>query len=168
MPITPFHFGAGAAVKAAMPRHFSFTLFCYAQVVTDLEPGYHMLMHERREHGLMHSFAGATVVAVFCAVTGKPLCQWLLRKWRSLPLEPINRWKNGSAEISWCMAFLTAFVGTYSHVLLDALMHRDLRPFAPFMRGNPLYWHGGPIGIPLLCLALGFVGALVWVMRPKE
>ena len=38
MPITPFHFGPGAAVKAVAPRHFSFTVFAFSQVMIDLEP----------------------------------------------------------------------------------------------------------------------------------
>jgi hypothetical protein len=37
MPFTPYHFGPGALVKAIMPRHFSFTVFCFAQIVTDFE-----------------------------------------------------------------------------------------------------------------------------------
>ena len=57
MPVTPFHFGPGAAVKAAIPRHFSFTVFCFAQVVTDCETAYHMLRHEYPLHRWMHTYA---------------------------------------------------------------------------------------------------------------
>jgi len=42
MPFTPFHFGPAAALKAAAPAHFSFMVFCYAQVVTDLESGFYL------------------------------------------------------------------------------------------------------------------------------
>ena len=38
MPITPFHFGPGALIKAAVPDHFSWTVFALANVVIDLEP----------------------------------------------------------------------------------------------------------------------------------
>jgi len=46
MPLTPFHFGPAAAIKAIAPAHFSFTVFCYSQVVIDLETGFHLLRGE--------------------------------------------------------------------------------------------------------------------------
>jgi membrane-bound metal-dependent hydrolase YbcI (DUF457 family) len=33
---------------------------------------------------------------------------------------------------------LGAIAGTYSHVVLDSLLHADMRPFAPFSAANPL------------------------------
>jgi hypothetical protein len=50
MPFTPFHFGTGAAIKAAIPTRISFTVFCYAQVVTDFESGYFLLRGQYPVH----------------------------------------------------------------------------------------------------------------------
>ena len=36
MPFTPFHFGPGALLKAAAPRHVSLIAFCAAQVLTQI------------------------------------------------------------------------------------------------------------------------------------
>ena len=38
--------------------------------------------------------------------------------------------------IRWVVVFLSAFIGAYSHVLLDGVMHADLQPFAPFLASN--------------------------------
>ena len=38
MPVTPYHFGAGVALKALMPRQFNLTSFVLAQVIINLEP----------------------------------------------------------------------------------------------------------------------------------
>ena len=43
MPITPLHFGPGLALKSVTGEWFSFTLFCFAQVLIDLEPAWYML-----------------------------------------------------------------------------------------------------------------------------
>ena len=48
MPITPFHFGPGAALHAISPRHVSFLAFCAANVLTDLESLYFLLLALRR------------------------------------------------------------------------------------------------------------------------
>ena len=39
MPITPFHFGPGAALHVLAPRHVSFLAFCAANVVIDVKHG---------------------------------------------------------------------------------------------------------------------------------
>lgn len=38
MPITPFHFGPGALIKAMAPQHVSWTAFALANGLIDLEP----------------------------------------------------------------------------------------------------------------------------------
>jgi len=62
MPFTPFHFGPAAALKAAAPTRFSFTVFCYAQVVTDLETGFYLVRGEYPVHRFFHTYLGGAVV----------------------------------------------------------------------------------------------------------
>jgi hypothetical protein len=38
MPFTPFHFGPGAVVHSAAPKHISFLAFCGANVLVDVDP----------------------------------------------------------------------------------------------------------------------------------
>ena len=60
MPITPFHFGPGAALHAISPRHVSFLAFCAANVLTDLESLYFLVTGQFPLHRFLHSTSGLT------------------------------------------------------------------------------------------------------------
>ncbi len=85
MPFTPAHFGPGAAIKAVVPAHFSFAVFCYSQIVTDLEPAYFLLRGEYPVHRFFHTYPGAVLVGTFCAITGRPICQYFMNAVRCQP-----------------------------------------------------------------------------------
>jgi hypothetical protein len=160
MPFTPYHFGPGLAIKAALPSQFSLTIYCYAQVITDLESGYDLLNGDFPVHRFFHTYLGAAAVAGFCAATGRPLFQWTLRQLQSgLALESAEgrNW----AMISWPCALLSALVGTLSHVFLDSLMHSDMTPFAPWSSANPMLHLISVPALESLCLALGIVGGVI-------
>jgi hypothetical protein len=159
MPFTPYHFGPGAAVKAVIPRYFSFTVFCFAQVVIDCETAYHMLRHEYPIHRWMHTYVGATAIAVFCIVVGRPICQGLLRFWHASSAMPFKSWFPGSDRISLLAATIGASVGTYSHVFLDSIMHADVQPLQPWTNANACYGIIGWVALHALCILLGIAGA---------
>lgn len=147
MPITPFHFGPGAAIHSLAPRRISFAAFCAANVLTDVEPLYYMVTQQFPLHRFFHTYVGATVTG---AVTLGLLL--LLRRW--------IRWQ----ATPWAIA-AGAFIGTYSHVVLDSIMHSDIRPFAPFSEANGL-WRIISLGdLHLYCLLAGLVGAAVLGLR---
>jgi membrane-bound metal-dependent hydrolase YbcI (DUF457 family) len=142
MPFTAFHFGPGAAIKTVIPAHFNFTVFCVAQVVTDLEPAYYLFRGEYPVHRFFHTCVGATVVGSFCALAGRPLLQYFT-----------------SARIPLRSAWFAALIGTYSHVFLDSIMHPDMVPFRPFTTVNPML-HLMDVGLlHVLCVVLGVLGA---------
>ena len=66
-------------------------------------------------HQAVHTFGGVTVMAIVTLLTG------LAFKGKFEP------WRYGT------------FLGAYSHILLGALVHNDVEPFAPILSGNPLY-----------------------------
>jgi hypothetical protein len=165
MPFTPFHFGPGAALKAVAPIHFSLSVFCYSQIVTDIESAFYLLRGEYPVHRLYHTYVGATLVGVFCAVTGRPLCQLALRAWRRWAPSGLTNVLGNSPAITWNSAFLSAFIGTYSHVAFDSIMHRDVRPLSPFSTANPMLHLVSLPMLHLLCLGLGGVGVLVCLIR---
>ena len=68
MPITPFHFGPGAAVHAIAPRHISFLAFCAANVLIDVETLYYMLTRQYPWHRFFHTYVGATIIVVATVV----------------------------------------------------------------------------------------------------
>ena len=160
MPFTPFHFGPGAALKAVGRARFSFTVFCYSQVVTDLESGFYILKGEYPVHRFFHTYLGATFVGLACTLTGRPICQLALRKCEAWLGSPFTRWFGQSVGISWGVSFVSAFIGTYSHVLLDSIMHRDLTPFSPFSDANPFLHLVSVPMLHLLCVVLGVAGIL--------
>ena len=50
---------------------------------------------------------------------------------------------------------------TYSHVVLDSIMHSDMRPLAPLSGDNVLLHVVSAGGLHLLCVLSGVLGALL-------
>ncbi len=160
MPFTPFHFGPGAAIKAVIPRHFSFTVFCFAQVATDCETAHYMIQGAYPWHRFLHTYLGATLVAVFTILIGRPVCQLALRIWSAWRDAPFKNLFPSSPIIPWRSAIVAAFIGTYSHVCLDSIMHSDTRPFMPFSTANPFYSTVSLFALHAFCVVLGLFGAI--------
>ena len=168
MPFTPFHFGPGAVLKAAIPRHFSFSVFCFAQVATDIEVLAYMARGTDQLHGYFHTYVGAAGIGLFSVVVGRPVCRRFLRWWSSQPQVPLKEYYGGSAEISFTQAVGGAFIGSLSHVFLDSIMHRDIRPFLPFNNSNSIFGVIGPGALHLVCFLLAVVGTLICARIPKS
>jgi membrane-bound metal-dependent hydrolase YbcI (DUF457 family) len=155
MPFTPFHFGPGALVHSAAPKHVSFLAFCAANVLVDVEPLYFMLTHQWPIHRFFHTYVGATVAA------GSVVALFALV--RKLMPQLLNELRLRNLTIR--AVALGAIFGTYSHVVLDSLMHADMNPFAPFSDANPLL---GAVFLNTLhgfCLLAGLAGIIVIGVR---
>ena len=164
MPFTPFHLGAGATFKALSPKYCSFTMFGFTQVIIDTESLYYMVQGLWPIHRFFHTYLGATLVALFCLFVGRPLCEAVLRVW-NWRLSPSQRqWLHIEPKISWSAAAIGAFLGAYSHVLLDSIMHTDARPFAPFSDTNGMLHIISVTQLHVVCVGLGIVGGLVLVV----
>ena len=153
MPFTPFHFGLGLAAKAVAPRCFSLVLFVSLQVVIDLESLYNLVRDRDPVHRFLHTFIGATLLAVVSALIGLPVATRLR--------PPLGR--TPARRFSLLLAM--ALFATWSHVVLDGIMHRDIRPFRPFTDRNPLR---GVIGLGALhggLILLGLIGLIVIAFR---
>jgi membrane-bound metal-dependent hydrolase YbcI (DUF457 family) len=155
MPFTPFHFGAGALVHSAAPKHVSFLAFCGANVLVDVEPLYFMLTHQYPIHRFFHTYVGATIAAAVVIATFS-----LAHGIAPRLLEAL-----GLRRLSVRAVAFGALAGTYSHVLLDSMMHADMEPFAPFSDANPLL---GAVFLNTLhgfCVLTGLVGGVVIAAR---
>ena len=129
MPFTPFHMGPGILIKALLQGSFSLMVFGWAQIVMDLQPLVVLLTGEGHLHGFSHTYIGAILLAIFSALTGKFLSEFgLLVLGISKKINPI--------KIAWWVVFVSAFIGTFSHVLLDSIMHSDVEPFFPISLKN--------------------------------
>lgn len=116
MPLTPLHLAAGLPAR----RHISLKAFVVVNALIDLEPASVMFFGMDRLgyalHQGVHTFGGVTLMAIVTLLAGLA-CRG---KWRP--------WLYG------------AFLGAYSHIFLDALVHSDVEPFAPILSGNLLFW----------------------------
>ena len=68
MPVTPFHFGPGLALKGVAAPVFSWSAFAAAQALIDCETVYYLLNREYPVHRFFHSFVGATAAGVTAAL----------------------------------------------------------------------------------------------------
>lgn len=161
MPFTPFHFGPGAALKALLPARFSFTVFAFSQVLIDLEPLAFWVFAGDPLHPYLHTFAGATLVAVLAYAPGRRVAEWVLRLWNAQLSPGQARWLGFEARISRSAALWGAVLGAYSHVVLDGVMHSDMRPLAPFSAARPWLAAITIEQLHLSCVVAGIVGVAV-------
>lgn len=157
MPVTPFHFGPGAVVHALAPRHVSFIAFCIANVLIDVEPLYFMVTGQYPLHRFFHTFIGASVmIAMTCVlfITARAFAAryWLpnLFEWRQLGLLPVA---------------LGAAAGSYSHAILDGIMHDDVEPFWPFSHANPWWRIVSLDTLHWSCLAAAGLASVMLLVR---
>jgi hypothetical protein len=158
MPITPFHLGPGGLVKAVAPRHFSFTVFVFSQALIDLEPiGFYFFTGDP-VHPYLHTYLGATLVFLASWLAGPPVCRWALRAWNEWLSPAQARWLGVEPVISRTEAVTGAFVGAYSHVAIDSIMHGDMEPFAPFSSATPWLLLVSVETLQWICVAAGIAG----------
>jgi membrane-bound metal-dependent hydrolase YbcI (DUF457 family) len=149
MPFTPFHLGPGAVFKAIGGRHFSFMVFGGAQVLMDIEPLVRIYMESPILHGYTHTLLGALVIGSAATLTGQPISQFVLTRLR-IPHYPLT----------WTASAIGAFVGTFSHVVLDAVMHADMYPWWPLSLDNELLGIISMGSLHVSCVVAGVLGAL--------
>lgn len=146
--------GPGIVVKALLQGSFSLMVFGWAQIVMDIQPLIVLITGEGHLHGFSHTFVGASLLAVFSALTGKYLSEV------GLYLFEMN--KDWQVKIAWWVAFLSAFIGTFSHVFLDSIMHADVEPVYPFSKSNELLGLISPVKLEEFCIYSGLVGGVLF------
>lgn len=165
MPFTPIHMGPGILIKSLLQGSFSLMVFGWTQIVMDIQPLIVLISGEGHLHGFTHTYIGAILIAIFAALTGKYLSEFGLKTLRISENEnPIS--------IVWWVVFLSAFIGSFSHVLLDSIMHSDVEPFFPFTLDNQLLGLVSVSMLHKLCLYSGLVGAAIyyginWKLKKK-
>jgi len=146
--------GPGILLKGLMQGGFSLMVFGWTQIVMDIQPLIVLITGEGHLHGFTHTYIGASILAVLAALTGKYLSQ--IGLWR-LGITPSMH-----TSIAWWVVFVSAFIGSFTHVFLDSVMHSDVQPFYPLTINNPFL---GIISVGMLhniCLYSGLVGAAIY------
>ena len=152
MPFTPLHLGVGACCKAVGQRRFSFMIFAGTQVLMDIEPLLGLIYNWQYLHLYTHNLIGASLIGSIALLIGKPISQWVLRS--------ILNYKNWS--ISWRTAAISAYIGSFSHIFLDAFMHHDVYFFYPWILKNPLLGLLSYSVIFYSCISAILFGSLAW------
>ncbi len=163
MPFTPFHFGPGVFFKSVMFRQYSLSVFVFTQILIDLESGYHLFRQEWPVHRFLHTFPGATLIAGVAVFAGPPVCRRVMEKWNRInKKDPALQL---DTHITRRQAVWGAFIGAYSHVILDGVMHQDVAPFAPLSDANFLHGLVNMGLLHLICLIAGGVGLIALGFR---
>lgn len=137
MPITPLHLAAALPVKRLAKDKFSLCAFIAVNLLIDLEPITVYLLdlekHGLAMHGGMHTMIGALLVA---------------------GLVSLVRWR-----LNWLIG---ALFGGISHILMDATVHAEMKPFVPLTAANPLYM-GWIEHLSLFCLLVVIWYGVPWL-----
>ncbi len=165
MPFTPFHLGPGLAFKALGGKYFSIVIFGITQVAIDIEPLVGLFCGSGELHGVTHTYLGATVIAGIGWLFSTPIYRVILTRWN----REVEHYGFTSLRFPVSMRQLpiaiSAFTGSYSHIILDSIMHFDAKPFSPFFNTNSLYNICSIEKLHWLCVALGFAGICIWLIK---
>jgi membrane-bound metal-dependent hydrolase YbcI (DUF457 family) len=154
MPFTPVHMGPGILLKGILQGSFSLMVFGWTQIVMDIQPLIVMITEDGHLHGFTHTYVGAILIALVAGISGKylsPIGRWVLRVEPSL-----------NSNIPWVVVFISAFIGSFSHVFLDSIMHSDLQPFYPANLENPFLGLISVSALHKFCLYSALVGAAIY------
>ncbi|WP_026973353.1 hypothetical protein [Aliagarivorans marinus] len=154
MPFTPVHMGPGILIKALLQGSFSLMIFGWTQIVMDIQPLWVLISGEGALHGSSHTWLGATLLAPLAALSGKHLSEFGLRLLELSSFTPI----------SWRTCFVSAFIGSYSHILLDSVMHSDMLPFYPLSEANGLLGLVSVATLHKFCYLSGAAGMVLYVL----
>lgn len=165
MPITPLHMGPALVIKAGLGSRFSLVAFGLSQVAIDIEPLLAFSLGWTVLHGWTHTFLGATLIAAVVTALVRRPSEWILRRWnQELRYHKLDRLQVPE-RLTIAQVACGAFIGTYSHVALDSVMHPDMRPYAPFSAANPMLDLASYDEASLACailLVLGLASCLLW------
>jgi membrane-bound metal-dependent hydrolase YbcI (DUF457 family) len=158
MPLTPFHLGPAILVGLIFLQYIDLPTFIIANVIIDLEPLCIILFNlELTHHQFLHTFLGGTLVAVILTT--------FMNSIRS-KFSPILRLIKIEQKTSLRKIMLAAVSGIYLHIILDSLMHVDIRPFYPLLVNPFLQESISSIGsVYMLCLLTSIGGGIVYAIR---
>jgi hypothetical protein len=158
--------GAALLVKPAAKARFSVLTFGIAQIAMDVEPGIGMLLGWEVLHGQSHTVLGALLIACLVAWIAPLICTPILQRYNHEVRHYKQDWLEEPPQMDKYAVWAGALFGTFSHIVLDSLMHHDIHPLAPFSDTNPLMDLVTHDGVYQWCVLMGAVGC-AWWLRTK-
>ncbi|UCC94773.1 MAG: hydrolase [Candidatus Omnitrophota bacterium] len=156
MPVTPFHFGPAACIGLPSQKYIDLPVFILANVVVDIEPFLVVFFNLNYPmHGYCHTFLIGSCVGIIWA---------LIAYWGRAILHNSMRLLRLQYNTNFRKIFISAILGVWFHVLLDAPLYPDIRPFYP-LKANPLYGKMNELSVYLICTVL-FIPA--WILYKSK
>jgi membrane-bound metal-dependent hydrolase YbcI (DUF457 family) len=155
MPFTPFHFGPTATIGLLARKCIDLPVFVLVNVAIDVESLLVMLFGFNYPlHGYCHTFLIGSLVGAIFAILAYLSRRFILRIMTTISLP---------YETSFKKIFFSSLLGVWFHVLLDAPIYPDIRPFYPYS-SNPLYGIVSLITMYLIC-SIFFIPAIFLYLR---
>jgi membrane-bound metal-dependent hydrolase YbcI (DUF457 family) len=158
MPLTPFHLGPAIVLGLIFLRYVDLPTFLIANVIVDIEPMFIILVNlDLTHHQFLHTFLGGTFVAI--------ILTWIMKKIRN-KLSPLLIVVKIEQKVSMRNILLASLSGIYIHIILDSLMHADIRPFYPLM-DNPFLNESilSVLSVYMVCIWSVIGGLIVYALR---
>lgn len=123
MPFTPFHFGPHSALAFPLRRTIDLPVFIGANIIVDVEPLLVMIFNlDYPLHGYCHSFLLGGLLGLAWGAAAYPF--------RSLIRKAMQAFRLSYSPAFWRMA-ISGLLGVWLHVLFDAPLYYEMRPFYP-------------------------------------
>lgn len=103
--------------KTVVKHHFSLMIFASTQVLMDIAPLLGIVYGWQYLHLYTHHLVGALLIGSISPLIIKPISKWFLRLFK-YQLQNFMR-----------IAYFSALIGSFSHILFDAFVHIDMYPF---------------------------------------
>jgi membrane-bound metal-dependent hydrolase YbcI (DUF457 family) len=165
MPLTPFHLGPALVLALVLLSLVDLPALLLGSISPDIEPAAVWFLDLPFPlHGLLHSFVGGTLLSLVLAALIFPI-----RKYLETPMRFLKLYQN----YSFSRMLGGALIGIYSHILFDASMHGDMKPFWPLDQ-NPFLSGSSFRGleIDVYCMTFFFVAlviyGVIWVRNRKK
>ncbi|TAN44580.1 MAG: hydrolase [Nitrospirae bacterium] len=145
MPFTPFHFPPSLTVSLPLRRYIDIPSFVLANVAVDLEPLSVMTFKLKYNyHGYCHTLLGGIIVGLICGFLAYRTRGTLGRLMDLLKIP---------YEADLKKMLVSGVLGVWFHVMLDSIIHLDVKPFYP-AQYNPLYSIMGHDALYAACAAM--------------
>lgn len=156
MPFTPFHFGPSACVSLPLHRWLDVPVFIGCNVIVDIEPLLVMTFgFDYPVHGYCHTLLAGGLIGFVWGALAFP-CRNLIGSAMAMVRLPYSP--------TFSKMVLSGALGVWLHVLFDALLYLDIRPFYPFQM-NPLLGLLSKQTVYLVCTICFLPALLLYLFR---
>lgn len=158
MPLTPFHLGPHACVSLPLQRRLDVPVFIASNLAIDIEPLLVLISDiDYPCHGYCHTLLIGGFVGLLLGLMAFPFGKSIEKAMSLLSLPYSSRlWK----------MLLSGIAGAWLHILFDAPLYADIKPFYP-SSANPLLGVVSPQTVYAISSLL-FVPALVMYLSLRS